>query len=239
MSGPHSPTTSRRLRGRRRGHHQQTRQQRDNARLRGRDGKGWGDPGTDPEPGRRDCCRDGLLTSRPGQARAVAQQMNADEGCWSSRSCPSTGGGIPKTVGKRSTRYSRRMRAGDAGTAWYRRQDHGGAVRRCRREHPRSPPAPTQPKLGELMGWPSTSTVCAAEGHRNHRQRSFSTGEVEQLAAIFGVSPSQLMSRCANCSGSPPAGFACLACGAIPDSDHPAASTLPDPVQHSHLAARG
>ena len=28
----------------------------------------------------------------------------------------------------------------------------------------------TQPKLGELMGWPSTSTVCAAEGHRNHRQ---------------------------------------------------------------------
>src|ERR1700687_5405546 len=29
----------------------------------------------------------------------------------------------------------------------------------------------TQAKLGDLMGWPSTSTVCAAEGHRNHRQR--------------------------------------------------------------------
>ena len=36
----------------------------------------------------------------------------------------------------------------------------------------------TQPKLGGLMGWPSTSTVCAAEGHRCHRQRSFTTGEV-------------------------------------------------------------
>ena len=46
----------------------------------------------------------------------------------------------------------------------------------------------TQAKLGDLMGWPSTSTVCAAEGHRNHRQRSFTIGEVRQLAAIFGVS---------------------------------------------------
>jgi hypothetical protein len=97
----------------------------------------------------------------------------------------------------------------------------------------------TQPKLGELMGWPSASTVCAAEGHRYHRQRTFTTGEVEQLAAIFGVSPSQLMMRCANCGGRPPAGFACLACGAIPDTDRPAAAALPDLVQHSHLAARG
>ena len=97
----------------------------------------------------------------------------------------------------------------------------------------------TQPKLGELMGWPSASTVCAAEGHRNHRQRSFTTEEVEQLAAIFGVSPSQLMMRCANCGGHPPAGFACLACGATPASDRPAAAALPRPVQHSHAAARG
>jgi hypothetical protein len=29
----------------------------------------------------------------------------------------------------------------------------------------------SQARLGELMGWPSTSTVCAAEGHRNDRQR--------------------------------------------------------------------
>ena len=96
----------------------------------------------------------------------------------------------------------------------------------------------TQAKLGGLMGWPSTSTVCAAEGHRNDRQRSFTTEEVEQLAAIFGVSPSQLMIRCANCSGHPPAGFACLACAAAPCSDRPAASALPDLVHHSHTAAR-
>jgi transcriptional regulator with XRE-family HTH domain len=95
-----------------------------------------------------------------------------------------------------------------------------------------------QAKLGELMGWPSASTVCAAEGHRNSGQRSFTTGEVEQLATIFGVSPSQLTLRCVNCGGHPPAGFACLACGATPDSDHTADSALPHPVQDSHAAAR-
>jgi hypothetical protein len=97
----------------------------------------------------------------------------------------------------------------------------------------------TQHKLGELMGWQSASTMCAAEGHRNRRQRSFTTEEVERLAAIFGVSPSQLMTRCANCGGHPPAGFACLACGATSGSNHPAGSALPQPVQHSHAAARG
>jgi DNA-binding transcriptional MerR regulator len=30
------------------------------------------------------------------------------------------------------------------------------------------------------MGWPNASTVCAAEGHRNGRQRGFTTGEVRQ-----------------------------------------------------------
>ena len=44
----------------------------------------------------------------------------------------------------------------------------------------------TQAKLGELMGWPTTSTVCAAEGHRDGRQRGFTAEEVQQLAAIFG-----------------------------------------------------
>jgi hypothetical protein len=34
----------------------------------------------------------------------------------------------------------------------------------------------TQAELGELMGWPTASTVCAAEGHRNGRQRGFTTG---------------------------------------------------------------
>jgi hypothetical protein len=74
----------------------------------------------------------------------------------------------------------------------------------------------TQGQLGELMGWPTTSTVCAAEGHRQGRQRGFTAEEIEQLAAIFGVSPTQLTTRCANCHGCPPAGFACLTCGARP-----------------------
>ena len=71
-----------------------------------------------------------------------------------------------------------------------------------------------QATVGELMGWLSNSTVCAAEGHRNGRQRGFTTQEVERLATIFGISPTQLTSRCANCSGHPPTGFACLTCGA-------------------------
>jgi hypothetical protein len=68
----------------------------------------------------------------------------------------------------------------------------------------------TQAKLGELMGWPTTAPVCAAEGHRNGRQRRFTAGEGERLADIFGVSAGQLTTRCANCGGHPPTGFACL-----------------------------
>ena len=66
------------------------------------------------------------------------------------------------------------------------------------------------------MGWPTTSTVCAAEGRRDGRQRGFTAEEVEQLATIFGAPPSQLTTQCANCAGHPPAGFACLTCGACP-----------------------
>ena len=73
-----------------------------------------------------------------------------------------------------------------------------------------------QAKLGELMSWPSNSTVCAAEGRRNGRQRGFTMQEVERLATIFGVSSSQLTMECANCGGRPLAGFACLTCGARP-----------------------
>ena len=64
------------------------------------------------------------------------------------------------------------------------------------------------------MGWSSNSTMCAREERRNGRQREFTTQVVERLAAIFGVSPSQLTTRCANCGDHPPAGFACLTCGA-------------------------
>jgi transcriptional regulator with XRE-family HTH domain len=97
----------------------------------------------------------------------------------------------------------------------------------------------TQAELGKLMGWPTTSTVCAAEGHRSDRQRGFTVDEVEQLAAIFGVSPWQLTTGCANCGGHPPTGFACLACGAVPDSDRPVASALTCSVRHHHAAVRG
>jgi hypothetical protein len=64
------------------------------------------------------------------------------------------------------------------------------------------------------MGWISNSTVCAAEGRRDRRQRSFTTDEVHRLASIFGVKAWQLTTRCTNCEGHPPAGFACLTCGA-------------------------
>jgi hypothetical protein len=68
-------------------------------------------------------------------------------------------------------------------------------------------------ELGELMGWHSASTVCAAEGHRDGRQRRFTTREIQRLAVI---SPWQLTTRCMTCGGQPPLGFACLACGATP-----------------------
>jgi transcriptional regulator with XRE-family HTH domain len=97
----------------------------------------------------------------------------------------------------------------------------------------------TQAKLGELMGWPSSSTVCAAEGRRSDRQRRFRAREIEQLAALFGISPDQLTTRCVNCGGHPPAGFACLACGAAPGGDGPPASSIPGQVQERHVMMRG
>jgi transcriptional regulator with XRE-family HTH domain len=72
----------------------------------------------------------------------------------------------------------------------------------------------SQSHLGELMGWMSNSTVCAAEGRRDGRQRNFTAEEVQRLAGIFGVKARQLTTRCANCAGYPPTGFACLTCGA-------------------------
>ena len=85
----------------------------------------------------------------------------------------------------------------------------------------------SQAKLGELMGWPSASTVCAAEGHRDGRQRGFTGPEIQRLATIFGISPWHLMTWCANCGGCPPIGFACLACGATPGSSDPAINRHP------------
>jgi hypothetical protein len=101
----------------------------------------------------------------------------------------------------------------------------------------------SQATLGDLMGWQSSSTVCAAEGHRDGRQRGFTVAEVKQLADIFGVRPSQLTTRCANCEGHPPAGFACLACGAALSGDSVAKTLATDTrahsVRHDHEEARG
>ena len=72
----------------------------------------------------------------------------------------------------------------------------------------------TQATLGQLMRWPSSSTVCAAEGHRSGRQRGFTPDEVHRLAGIFGLEPWHLMTRCVNCDGHPPQGFTCDSCGA-------------------------
>jgi hypothetical protein len=85
----------------------------------------------------------------------------------------------------------------------------GVNIRVLRQQH-----GSNQSIVGDLMGWPSNSTVCAAEGRRNGRQRGFTSQEVERLATIFGIFPAQLMTQCANCGGQPPTGFACLTCGA-------------------------
>jgi hypothetical protein len=71
----------------------------------------------------------------------------------------------------------------------------------------------SQAKLGSLMGWPSPSTVCAAEGRRGGRQRGFTSDEVNRLSVIFGIPSWKLTTCCANCEGRPPAGFTCLTCG--------------------------
>jgi hypothetical protein len=59
----------------------------------------------------------------------------------------------------------------------------GANIRVLRQQH-----GWNQAKLGEVMGWLSNSTVCAAEGRRKGRQRGFTADEVERLAAIFGLS---------------------------------------------------
>jgi hypothetical protein len=86
----------------------------------------------------------------------------------------------------------------------------------------------TQAHLGQLMGWPAASTVCAAEGHRGGRQRRFARWEIAQLAAIFGIPAVQLLTRCVTCGGQPPPGYACLTCGAgNPPPPHTRPGRLP------------
>ena len=75
-----------------------------------------------------------------------------------------------------------------------------------------------------------------ADGHRGGQQRRFAITEIEKLAAIFGVPAAALTTRCAIFGGKPPAGYACLACGAVPSPGCPAAPGRWQ--EHSQLAAR-
>ncbi len=108
-------------------------------------------------------------------------------------------------------------------TELLKRQMYGANIRVLRQRKGWS-----QAQVAELMGWPSNSTVCAAEGRRGSRRRGFTAEEVERLADIFGVPARQLTTRCANCEGNPPAGFAWPA---EPDAGRPGRPVRPVPGQ--------
>jgi transcriptional regulator with XRE-family HTH domain len=95
----------------------------------------------------------------------------------------------------------------------------GANIRALRHRH-----GLTQAQLGALMGWPTITTVCAAEGRRGGQQRGFTTTEVTRLASIFDTTTAQLLTRCAHCEGHPPPGYACLTCG-TQAAHEPVAST--------------
>jgi hypothetical protein len=50
----------------------------------------------------------------------------------------------------------------------------------------------TQAQFGELMGWRTNSTVCAAEGHRDGRQRGFTTDEEMRSTPRTGLAVTQI-----------------------------------------------
>jgi hypothetical protein len=67
----------------------------------------------------------------------------------------------------------------------------------------------TQAKLGELMGWPTNATVCAAEGHRAGRQRDLTANEQSNVAEQKPANPvaeleaSSRGRKAAHCPGRP------------------------------------
>lgn len=75
------------------------------------------------------------------------------------------------------------------------------------------------PKLGRAP-WSRQAVNMGEQG-----KRSWTATEVAAVAGLFGVSPGALFepSNCVTCDGEPPAGFACMECGAsakreIPDA---------------------
>lgn len=63
----------------------------------------------------------------------------------------------------------------------------------------------TQAQLGELMGWPNASTVCAAEGRRGGRQRGFTARESGNwpLSSAYPPGSSRHSARTATASRQP------------------------------------
>jgi hypothetical protein len=78
----------------------------------------------------------------------------------------------------------------------------------------------TQTKLGELMGWPTNATVCAAEGHRAGRQRDLTANEQSHVAELKPAMPvaeleaSSQGRNAAHCPGRP------LQCSKAPTLEH-------------------
>ena len=67
----------------------------------------------------------------------------------------------------------------------------------------------TQTDLAKAVGR-SVSRISRTETG----ERAFTGLEVMLVAAVFQVNPAELITKCFNCKGVPPWGFACIACGA-------------------------
>ena len=180
----------------------------------------------DAEPGSRDRGRVGtpLPMARPCARPRPGASGAAVSGSW--RRCLLTGAGARKRAANRSSRYSRRSREREAGTASPRRRHPGRSARCCRREHPH--PAPAQ---GVEPGEARRADGLAKRIHRVRRRRP-----PRWPAARLHRQGNQAAGRDLRCltpaahgamrdgGGHPPAGFACLACGAAPgqgEAAHP------------------
>jgi transcriptional regulator with XRE-family HTH domain len=79
----------------------------------------------------------------------------------------------------------------------------------------------SQRKLAVAMGLGAHNVSAVSRLEKaapDGRRRNITVLELERLADIFEVAAWQLKARCVTCDGKPPAGFACLTCGARADS---------------------
>jgi transcriptional regulator with XRE-family HTH domain len=81
----------------------------------------------------------------------------------------------------------------------------------------------TQRKLAVAMGLGARNVSAVSRLEKaapDGRRRNITTCELDRLADILEVAVWQLKARCVTCDGSPPAGFACLTCGARASAGH-------------------